>query len=161
MDKINFISTDTATEKAIKGAKIYNLVKDPNIASVLNNGEYKTPLLVKRLDKENNYYYLIPWILKNRIALVIELNALDGSLLGATYIPQKAQITFISPKKALKLAAKAYPNYKFKKSRLVWRPCQESYTPLQPFHQIPYKKGFLYISMDSKIYHHLTLGLKG
>lgn len=161
-DNVPWISPEGAINAAATGLAEYRLNTDPTVGSILMNGRAGRPLLVERLDKPRSAYFLIPWMIQRKVALLVEVDALSGELLSASALAEPTSELIMSEDDALEAANRAFPEYTFGSPRLVWRPCQESTTSTRPFFQIPYQRGVVYVSMDGSVLRELSdLGLGG
>lgn len=147
-------------EAARLGVLDYGLERNPAVAHAIESGYPGTPLLVERLDKPENAYYLVPWVITEGVVFVVMVNASSGNMLAVTTFPKPISSPVVAPDEALNYAAQKFPRHTFGEPRLVWQPCQESTSPTRPFYQIPFDKGILYVDMGGSIFLELTpLGL--
>ena len=152
----NWIDAAVAVDAAKRGLLDFGLDRDPAVALAIQRGHPKTPLLVERLDDPGAAYYLIPWLDAKGVVFIVEVDAVSGTMLGATTFPKPTPSPFLTPKKALECAARGFPQHKFGKPRLVWRPCRESTSPVRPFYQISFGTGVLYVDMNSSVFQKVT-----
>ncbi len=157
-----WIDAAAAVDTARRGILDHGLDRDPAVAFAIRNGYPGSALLVKRLDKPENAYYLIPWVITEGVVFVVEVDANSGIMLGTTTFPKPSPSPFLTPDEAKDCVVRKFPQRKFGNPRLVWRPCRESTSPIRPFYEIPVNKDFLYVDMDGLIVLELTpLGLGG
>jgi hypothetical protein len=145
-----------AVDVARRGIHDYGLDRDPIVAFTIQNGCPMTPLLVERVDKREQAYYLIPWLITEGVVFVAEVDAASGVMLGATTFSKPAPSPFLTIDEAFDIVGRKFPQRATGESRLVWRPCRESTSPMYPFYQIPFDKGFLYVNMEGSIFTELT-----
>lgn len=134
----------------------YSIRRNHTIENFVHQGSLGTPLLVERIDKSNSAYYLVPWEITEGIVFLIEIDAKEGHLLGIVTYPKPIKFLFLSRSKALEAVSAKFPHYTFVKPKLVWKPCQESTSPIRPFYQIQFQKGNIYVDMEGLIYGDLT-----
>lgn len=151
-----------AVDAARRGILDYSLDRDPSVKSALKTGHPETPLLVERLDRPGDAYYLVPWRIKEGVVFIVEVDAATGAMLASSTFPNPIPSPFLLPEEAAHFAAREFPQYTLGKPRLVWKPCRESTSSMRPFYQIPCDHGFLYVDMDGSTLLELTpLGLGG
>jgi hypothetical protein len=161
-NEIDLISPSEATEAAIRGIRKYGLESAPGIASAVSGGQPGVPLLIKRFDLQEGYYYLVPWLTKKGTVLIAEVDAANGMMGGVSSLPEPVPHLFLEPDRAINIASQQFPRRKFGKPLLVWRPCRETTSPLRPLYEIPFEGGVLYVDMDGAVFTSLTpLGLGG
>ncbi|MBU7035852.1 MAG: PepSY domain-containing protein [Theionarchaea archaeon] len=156
------IDTSEAVDAARRGILDYSLDKDPAVASAVKGGHPGTPLLVERLDRPGDAYYLVPWRIKEGVVFIVEVDAATGAMLASSTFPNPIPSPFLLPEDAAHCAAREFPQYTLGEPRLVWKPCRESTSSMRPFYQIPFDHGFLYVDMEGSTLLELTpLGLGG
>ena len=104
--------------------------------------------LVKRLDRDGVYFYVVPFVRNGRETGRMVLDAESGELLEVDaleggednlepWIPAPARIDGSTPP-------------------LVWKPCAESQTPLLPFYEIEQDGRVSYLRADGVPFERLT-----
>ncbi len=146
------LAVDIANKKVIKSGLTDNL----DIINALENGHPETPLLVERLDDPEVAYYLIPWMISEGVIFVVKVNALNGDFLELRTFSKPTPSPYLMPTQALACAQQEFPTSTFGNPQLVWQPCTESTSPMEPFYKIPYDEGVLYIRMNKTIFHKPT-----
>jgi hypothetical protein len=121
--------------------------------------------LVQRLDRPDEYYYLVTLVRDGEPTAVVRGDGLYGVFQGALSLTRGQRSTIISGEAALEAARKGtidlgdgigrlrirdssycvYPH-------LVWRPCRESRSPYYPFRQISIGGLTIYVGYDGRIY---------
>ena len=72
-NEIYLITHAEAVEAAIRGIKKHCLGKNPDVTLAIISGQSGVPLLVKRLDSEKRYYYLVFFgLLKEGLRLLLK-----------------------------------------------------------------------------------------
>lgn len=151
-----WIDPDDVVGIAKTGIRNYGLDRDPLVATTIQKGYPLTPLLVERLDRHEQAYYLIPWLVTEGVVFIAEVDATSGIMLGATTFPKPAPSPFLTTEEAFDIVGLKFPQHAIGEPRLVWRPCRESTSPIYPFYQIPFDKGVLYVNMEGSIFTELT-----
>ncbi|MBA7491744.1 hypothetical protein ES702_02292 [subsurface metagenome] len=153
-------------EFSLKSIKEYNLQQDKRFAEAFEGTTPERPQLVQRLDRPNEFYYIIPFLKgKREISVVAKMDALFGNILGAKVLTKPLEKLIISQDVVkekvigqnielgkrmgkLKVHPEAYCLY----PTLVWKPCYESRSPYYPFYMITVGSHQIYIGYDGKIY---------
>lgn len=142
--------------------------------SPLREGQFGAPLLVRRMDRPKSYYYLAPCLKGNNVIGYAQADAFFGNLEGVFTLQKEAKMLEVNPdvlirklsgrkfemrnqKGRIKLSSK---NIKISKV-LVWRPCQESFSPHLPFWRISFGGGTFYQRIDGPIFSQLTYNGNG
>ena len=100
--------------------------------------DQRDPLLVKRLDRPDEYYYLVPFALEDRGVNIVRLDA-SGSYLGTCLAPDADAELFDSEmplglrRAAAGLNLTLDEDVRYVQDMLVWHPSVESTTPYRPF----------------------------
>jgi hypothetical protein len=160
-------------EVLIKELKRLALDRNKKTAKVAR-GRFGKPLLVKRIDTENDFYYLIPSMEEKSVIGYAQVNALYGSL-ESVYTLKKAvkpfETNFDRISKMLNNIRIELPqekgrfrlvNGKFEVDNfLVWRPCRQAYSPHLPFWRIIAGPYTFYQRIDGPVFAQLTLNGSG
>jgi hypothetical protein len=151
----------------------FSLVDEKRTARVAR-GKFATPLLVKRLDVEGAYYYLVPSMEEDTVVGYAQVDALYGNLESVFTLKRGVKLFETDVKKITQrvtdlrvelpqeggrfLLSKG--KFKIEKS-LVWRPCRQAYSPHLPFWQIISGPFIFYQRIDGPVFAQLTLNGKG
>ena len=121
--------------------------------------------LVQRLDRRDNFYYLIEMHRNGVPTAILRADALDGTFHGALSLANVPRAPIISAADATAAARRAVIDRGDGQGRivlrdgafslyptLVWRPCQESRSPYYPFHQITVGADTIYVGYDGRVY---------
>jgi hypothetical protein len=129
-------------------------VTSPEALFGLETGE---PQVVSRLDVPGSQYYLVPLLKDGAQVALGRVDAQHGSFLGlSTSRGDEPALQTAQDLGGLLLPASAIA------SNLVWKPCKESRSPLEPFHQIIGPDGVTFRSLLGAEYAALTpLGAGG
>lgn len=152
----SWIEANIAVEIAQEKVSEFSLNSNPDIRNALNNGYPENPLFVKKLGKPEFAYYLIPWRIIKGVVFIVRVDASSGDVLEVRTFPKPTPSPFLSPNDALVYAQNKYPTYKFGNPNLVWQPCEESTTAMEPFYMIPYNHRTLFVGMNKNIFHKPT-----
>jgi len=147
------ISAEQAVQAAQRGLQKIN---DAGVAAAYLSGHSGVALLVKRLDESNRDYYLVPWETKRGIILVANVDALSGEMSSAGLLPTPLPRLVMSADDARRVVETRLNQLPIGEPALVWRPCRESASPLQPFYQLPMRSGDVYVGVDGEVYRALT-----
>ena len=157
-----------------KELKRLSLIDDKRTARVAR-GRFAKPLLVRRLDNDSGYYYLVPSMEKSNIIGYAQVDALYGSLESVITLkrgvrPFETSMTKITkrltglrveiPKKDEGLLRLVDGKFKVRKS-LVWKPCRESFSPHLPFWKIDSGPFTFYQRIDGPVFSTLTVDGRG
>jgi len=183
-DGRRIIERNQAIEFSMKGIEKH-LAKDERVNEILRKNNPGKPLLVKRLDRLNKYYYLVPHQNSEGVRAYSEVDARYGEFMGVSLLernierkamPRVLPTRFITRRlmrqtngrielKAQKRALKLFPEAVSVSPTMVWTPCQESYSPAMPFYLYMVGTTPIYVRIDGKIFTELTTvfttGLKG
>jgi len=112
------------------------------------------PLLVRRLDVPGRAYYLVPWERSGGVVLVVQVDAESGEMTTAAALPTPLPSLLMSPADAQARVAERFtvsgPPH------LVWKPCRETMSPLQPLCAVPTDRGEVYVTIDGTVHTTLT-----
>lgn len=160
------------------GLQEYRLSDSVRAAEILHRGNFGTPILVQRLDRVNEFYYLTPWEQEGQVIGLVDIDARFGYFKSVRIMSQPAQHWLLGSDSDEKLAEilareingksfdipeekgrfKVYPGTYCIPHTLVWKPCRESWSPHLPFYQLVIGSHILYVRIDGHVYTHLTSG---
>ena len=143
----------------------------------LRAGKPGEPLLVQRLDRPGDFYYLTPWEQDGRVAALVDVDARFGVFKSVRILPEPVESWTIGSKKGnvRSVIGRAIDEKVFdlpdEKGRfpvfpgtycippvLVWKPCRESWSPHLPFYHVVVGGHSLYVRIDGPVFTHLTTG---
>lgn len=119
------------------------------------NGDVDSAFLVARLDRPERSFYLAPWRDERGVVLVAQIDAASGALNSVVVLAEPVGDVLIPPERARSLVI-AGRGGAAGDPQLVWRPCRESMSPLQPLYRVPTEGGAAYVAMDGTIHDRLT-----
>lgn len=173
-DGRRIIEPGQLAELAERGLKEYGLEESEIGARVFRAGRMGEPVLVARLDRPGDYYYLAPWESNGEVRGSVEIDARfgffksfrtqrEGShrwLHGRESMGQVREIVdgrrFELPDEKGRLTV--FPGTYCISPALVWKPCRESWSPHLPFHHIVIGGHSLYVRIDGRVFTQLTTG---
>jgi hypothetical protein len=172
------ITPQDANEFAAMGLKEYYLAESEFGSAALRTGKAGQPLLVQRLDRPNDFYYLTPWEQDGRIAALIDVDARFGIFKSLRVLTEPTQDWGIGGEAGKRLRqalartldgkvfdlaeergrVRVYPGTYCIPPVLVWKPCRESWSPHLPFYRVVVGNYSLYVRIDGQVFTHLTSG---
>jgi hypothetical protein len=178
-DGRRLISPAHAAGLASTGLEEYHLDQSTFGGDALRSGHFADPLLVQRLDRRSEFYYLIPWEHNGRIVGLADLDARFGVFKSFRVLPEPPRDWSVAAQPATRLhesIRRAIDGKTFQLPAgggrfkvfagtycippvLVWKPCQESWSPHLPFHHVVVGRHSLYVRIDGTVVTHLTGGL--
>lgn len=167
-----------AVEAAHSGLQEYRLAKSKYGAKAFRQGKFGTPLLIQRLDRLNDYYYLVPWEQNNGIVGFADIDARFGFFKSSRVLSEPTREWLLGGRstreqvdtigslihdKAFEIPGdkgrfRVYPGTFCLSPMLVWKPCRESWSPHLPFYHLVFGANSLYVRIDGQVFTHLTSG---
>lgn len=168
------IDPETAAKMVYEGIERFNLYAADDLMKPLRDPIFERPVLVKRLDRPDDYYYLSPAMLKGQVFGFGQVNARFGDL-QSLYILEKPSDPYdLNRERILESVLKRTFDLKEPRGQfrlrpdtfclaptLVWQPCRESYSPHMPFWQITAGGQTIYVRVDGEVYSSLTTAGSG
>ncbi len=121
--------------------------------------------LVQRLDRNNEFYYLIESERDGKATSLLRADALYGDFQGALALSKEQHLPIISADTAIAAVKKSPLDLGHGKGRinlhdggfsvypnLVWRPCMESRSPYYPFRQVHIGSHTVYVGFDGTVH---------
>jgi hypothetical protein len=118
-------------------------------------------VLVRRLDKPGSDYYLVPWSTERGIVLVIKVDAERGVMSSAAALRVPLSRLVRSPEEARDLVVERLGQRVIGEPELVWQPCRESASALQPLYRVVVESGEAFVGIDGSVHPRLTPFGKG
>ena len=164
-----------------KGLSTYHLAENEFVAPRLRGGGWSEPVLVTRLDRPGEFYYLQPWETDQGITGIAKVDARFGTFNGFQALAGPNPALLIGRERRDRLERRIasridglkidLPGLKGKLTMfkdayatsptLVWKPCRESWSPYLPFHQLTIGSETLYTRIDGPVFTELTGGSGG
>lgn len=180
-DGRKIILAQQASEFVNRGLKEYRLAEHKFAAEALKSGHAGTPLLVRRLDRADDYYYLSPWEGERGVTGFVETDARFGLFKSLRVLAAPTTEWLVGGKsnahfhdRIVRLLDGKRFELPENKGRftvfhgtycispsLVWKPCRESWSPHLPFYHIVIGTNSLYVRLDGKVFTTLTPGSGG
>lgn len=172
-DGRTLIDAKQVAELAVEGLKEYGLFDSRPAAEALRAGAFGEPLLVQRLDRPGDFYYIAPWQGDEGILGVADVDARFGFFKSLRVLERPATdwltgrtrrtLTRLIDGKVFDLADergrfRIFPRTYCVAPTLVWKPCRESWSPHLPFYQVTAGPNRLYVRIDGQLFTHLTTG---
>ncbi len=164
------ITRDDAVKMVYEGVERFELHDAKDQMAKLREPRFEEPILVKRLDRPDSYYYLSPAMMNGAVHGFGQVDARFGDL-QSVYILEKAtqpyelnrdvivksvlERTFDLPKEQGQFRLR--PDTFCVAPTLVWQPCRESYSPHLPFWQITAGGQTVFVRADGEVYSYLTI----
>jgi hypothetical protein len=162
----NLISADDALDMVNRGlaAHLRSSQQCP-LTPALTGARPVSAHLVQRLDRRDEFYYLIVVQQGDKPSAIVRGDGLHGTFQGALSLEGLTQSPIIAQGDAVAAARQAVLDRGDGSGRivlrdgafslsptLVWRPCQESRSPYYPFHQITVGGDTIYVGYDGRVY---------
>jgi len=177
-DGKRLITAQQITKFAADGLEDYRLAESKLSAAAVRAGRFGQPLLVQRLDRPGDFYYLAPWQQNDRIAALVDIDARFGIFKSLRVLAAPAKDWLIGRGSSSRLRDalarsldgntfelpeergrfKVYPGTYCIPPVLVWKPCRESWSPHLPFYHVVVGGHSLYVRIDGPVFTHLTTG---
>jgi hypothetical protein len=155
------ISPEAAVVAARRELEQVDMRDNPNMAAVRASGDVGLPVLVERLDKPGQSYYLIPWHDPRGVMLIVQVDAQSGLMSSMAFAKAPLKRLTISDNEAQSIVSERLGVRSVGRPTLVWSPCRESASPFQPFYQVPIEGGQAFVDMLGTLHEHLTPFGKG
>jgi len=171
-------STLISKEKAAELAMSFSSVQLRGAAGARSVPPVDTkeePALIRRLDRENEYYYLVPvGVRGGGVSSIISLDGHTGDYKQSIETGNRGSEFSFKPFSTETIgeaitSLRGNDKELIKKSRsmleveqeLVWKPCLESFSPYWPFQKVSLGDTTIYIRVDGQIFYELTTSLAG
>lgn len=131
-----------------------------------------TPLLVQRLDRYDDYYYIVPFKRGTAETARLTIDAASGRFMEASAIDQEGEslppyhppLSAFGERYGRPLDLRSVRNRVLREGTigqhpvLVWRPCKQSTSPLLPFYLLSIGDRIVYWRVDGEMFDELTEG---
>ncbi len=168
------LSQNDAAKASLEGLESYGLSKRAQYREV-SRARPRGAVLVQRLDRTDEFYYIVPYGLDEATPLSVIVNAgrseyrqsiigdpgstvfssrsaeeVAREVVGRRFeLPERLGSVLVRPE-----AVSQYPT-------LVWKPCRQSLSPYYPFHMFTVGRTSIYVRVDGEIFTQLTDWDKG
>ena len=150
------ITREQAIRSAINAIEEFDLPHPCSLQRCLENVDLIHCLFVHRLDDPEACYYILYWLVNNKMVCIAEVDASAGNLLSFTPFTYPATEHYHDSDKFEDMIRIRYPGEEITDSDLVWRPCKESNSSIYPFRRVNTNKNIYFISMFGDVYTELT-----
>jgi hypothetical protein len=172
------IAAKQITKFAMEGLEEYRLEESEVGRRALKSGSLGRPLLVQRLDRPGDFYYLTPWQHSGKVIALIDVDARFGVFKSMAVLAAPSQDWAIPTRSSKDVRRsivgllenrlfelpeergriKIYPDTYCIPPILVWKPCRQSWSPHLPFYHIVVGGNSLYVRIDGPVFTQLTTG---
>jgi hypothetical protein len=170
-DGDRLIDADTAAEVSRRGLETAGLLERDDWRSALADTTVGQPVLVQRLDRVDDFYWIVPYTRERVATAVVNVDARFGEFQQARALPEPRDTAFLLlsreeveesvygrlhqlPGRRGELVVR--PGLACITDHWVWRPCRESLSPFSPFTLISYGGHRLYVRSDGRVFTRLT-----
>jgi hypothetical protein len=169
-DGERIIDKELAARHAMEGLQYYELAKLEFLEEILENIHPGEPRLVQRLDKFNEYYYIVPILGKDdNVRCLTSVDARFGNFREAVFAKEVTKPLLFKPLtvEEIKYRLSKLKRIELKEEHriltlhieamciypsLVWKPCKQSLSPFLAFHLVTIGNHQLYIRVDGEIF---------
>lgn len=164
LDGREIVDPGQAEELIRRGMELHGLFESERMGR-LRDAPFGRPVLVKRLDRLDSYYYLAPAGSDDEVLGFAQIDGRFGDLQSVFVLEESARMYERRPKAIVEELLERRIELDEEKGRLrlrrealcvcpfmVWKPCRESYSPHLPFWQVNSGSETLYIRADGKVY---------
>lgn len=162
------LSPSEAKSYALKGYNANKWAYPKEYSRAMENAVADQPLLVERLDRTGEFYYIVPFNRKEKTTLLVIIDARTGEMKEASYLKEPAPYPRVNREEAQKILAAHLKDPKAKEEILrqnpvmVWKPSEESQSPFEPFWSIRVGGKIWYIGQNGKVFDKVSeVKLKG
>ena len=153
---MEIITREQAIRAAINSIEESELPHPCALQKCLENLDLIHCLFIKRLDDPLAAYYILYWLLNDKMICIAEVDASSGDILSFTPFTYPGTEHYHDMEKFKDMVRTRYPDEDVADSDLVWRPCNESKSSIYPFCRISTNINTYFISMFGNIYTELT-----
>jgi len=156
--EIHFLSSKEAHKYGYKGFNRNKWAYPKEWLESMDKATAAEPLLVHRIDREKNYYYIVPFNVRNKTKLLVIIDAISGKFKEVSYLKELVSFPKISKAKAINIMMKFLKERKIKieilspKLTLVWKPCEQTQSPYEPLWKVQIRSEVWFIDQKGKIY---------
>jgi len=150
------ITREQAIRAAINAIEEFDLPHPCALQRCLENMDLIHCLFIHRLDDPSASYYILYWLMDDKMICIAEVDASGGNLLSFTPFTHPGTEHYHEADKFEEIIRIRYPDEEITDSDLVWKPCQESNSSIYPFRRVSTNKNTYFISMFGDLYTELT-----
>ncbi|MCX6286005.1 MAG: hypothetical protein NTY96_02690 [Bacteroidetes bacterium] len=150
------ITREQAIKAAINSIEESDFPHPCTLQRCLENVDLIHCLFIHRLDDPGASYYILYWLINDKMICIAEVDAFNGNILSFTPFTHPATEHYHDTEKFEEMIRIRYPDEVVADSDLVWKPCNESNSSINPFRRVNTDKRTYFISMFGEIYTELT-----
>ena len=124
--KMEWISSNDAIKTAINAVKEDGVADCCPLKKYLDNESLIHAIFIKHLDDAEKSYYIIYWLVNDKILCIGEVLAEDGTLLSFTPFTHPGTEHYHNFMNDEEMIRTRFHEDEFTESELVWKPCSES-----------------------------------
>ena len=141
----------------------HRLLLVPSWTPAFDQASPDAPQLVRRLDRPDVYYYIVPFMTGNRVTARLRMNAYSGAYDEGIGIGKSGDE--LPPYRTRQQTYRRLET-KFKKAAgpivfepfYAWKPCNQSFSALEPFYVVTVGGSVRYVRVDGHVFDALTVG---
>jgi hypothetical protein len=175
-DRARLIEARQAVELSDKAIEGIGLNRRDNWRKALDATKIGDPVLVQRLDRPDDFYWIVPRGRGDATTAMVSIDALSGEYMQAWAVPeaQRSTLLALDREQVSSLVVDTLHELPDLQGRLmirpevatisnhwVWRPCRESLSPYYPFKMVGYGDNRLYVRSDGQVFTSLTTTDRG
>ena len=150
------ITKEQAIKSAIDAIEEFDIPHPCSLQRCLENVDLVHCMFIHRLDEPEASYYILYWLLNDKMICIAEVDASSGEILSFTPFTHPGTEHFHNSDKFDEIIKTRYPDEEIADSDLVWRPCKESDSSIYPFRRVRTNKNTYFISMFGDVHTELT-----
>ncbi|MDL9978532.1 hypothetical protein [Microbacterium candidum] len=175
-DGRELLDSRAAVELSRRGFEEAGLYEEDAWRHALEGTEPGEPQLVQRLDRADQFYWIVPQMRNGRASAVLNVDARFGDFRQGRALPDSentALLTLTREEVDERLHRKMHklskgrggltlrPGIACISRHWVWRPCAQSLSPYYPFKMVSYGDHRLYVRSDGRVFTALTPAGRG
>lgn len=145
-----------AIRSVTEGVKENEIQVSKTLNQFLENREMSHAMFIENLEDPEKSYFLVYWMVNDRILCIAEVDAVQGIILSFTPFTHPGAEHYHNFMKAEEIVHDKFHEDEIIESSLVWRPCLESSSSLFPFRRVRTKEHTYFMSISGDFYSELT-----
>lgn len=145
-----------AIRSVIDGIKENEIQGCKTLYQFLENQKMSHAMFIENLEDPGKSYFLVYWMVNDRILCIAEVDAVKGTILSFTPFTHPGAEHYHNFMKAEEIVHDKFHEDEIIESSLVWRPCLESSSSLFPFRRVRTKEHTYFMSISGDFYSELT-----
>jgi hypothetical protein len=171
------IAPEAVRDLGVRAIERWSLRNRPGWDEALSAGDFAAPVLVHRLDRPGQSYWVLPVSVEQRLPAALAFDARYGHYLQSAALTTMDANALQLPPTVRQLPRLLHGQWvalgpdgariRIDKDQLclcdtyVWRPCRESLSPLWPFRLATYGGTQVYVRADGAVFGYLTTTDRG